>query len=41
MHQSKGIDTKIGYNLDYSYNSDAMVGKGNNLSDLKAGKIGV
>jgi hypothetical protein len=39
MQQSKGIDTKFGYNLDYSYNADAIVGKGNNLSDLKEGKI--
>jgi NitT/TauT family transport system substrate-binding protein len=41
IQQSKGIDTKVVYNLDSSYNADAIVGKGNNLSDLKGKKIGV
>jgi NitT/TauT family transport system substrate-binding protein len=41
IQQSKGIDTKVVYNLDSSYNADAIVGKGNNLLDVKGGKIGV
>ncbi len=35
IQQSKGIDTKIVYNPDSCYNADAIVGKGNNLTDVK------
>jgi NitT/TauT family transport system substrate-binding protein len=39
--QSSGIDTKVVYNVDSSSYADAIVGKGNNLSDVKGKKIGV
>jgi NitT/TauT family transport system substrate-binding protein len=38
---SSGIDTKVVYNVDSSSFADAIVGKGNNLSDVKGKKIGV
>jgi NitT/TauT family transport system substrate-binding protein len=41
VQNSLGIDTKVVYNVDSSSYADAIVGKGNNLSDLKGKKIGV
>jgi NitT/TauT family transport system substrate-binding protein len=41
IQQSQDIKTKIVYNLDLSYKADAIVGKGNNLSEIKGKKIGV
>jgi NitT/TauT family transport system substrate-binding protein len=41
IQQSSGIDTKVVYNIDTSDTADAIVGKGNNLSDVKGKKIGV
>jgi NitT/TauT family transport system substrate-binding protein len=41
IHQSSGIDTKVVYNLDLSSYADAIVGNGNNLSDVKGKKISV
>ena len=41
IQHSAGIDTKVVYNVDSSFNADAIVGKGNNLSDVKGKKIGV
>ncbi|MGN6350420.1 MAG: ABC transporter substrate-binding protein [Candidatus Nitrosocosmicus sp.] len=41
IEQSQGIDNKVVYNLDSSYKADAIVGKGNNLTDVKGKKIGV
>ena len=41
VHNSMGIDTKVVYNVDSSSYADAIVGKGNNLSDVKNKKIGV
>ena len=41
IQHSTGIDTKVVYNVDSSFKADAIVGKGNNLSDVKGKKIGV
>jgi NitT/TauT family transport system substrate-binding protein len=39
--QSSGVDTKIVYTIDSSFKGDAIVGNGNNLSDVKGKKISV
>jgi NitT/TauT family transport system substrate-binding protein len=41
VQNSMGIDTKVVYNVDSSSYADAIVGKGNTLSDVKNKKIGV
>jgi NitT/TauT family transport system substrate-binding protein len=41
IKQSSGVNTKVVYNIDTSNSADAIVGKGNNLSDVKGKKIGV
>jgi NitT/TauT family transport system substrate-binding protein len=41
IQQSSGINTKVVYNIDTSNTADAIVGQGNNLSDVKGKKIGV
>jgi NitT/TauT family transport system substrate-binding protein len=41
IEQSSGVNTKIVYNIDTSNTADAIVGRGNNLSDVQGKKIGV
>ncbi len=41
LHNSSGINTKVVYAIDSSDKGDAIVGKGNNLSDVKGKKISV
>lgn len=41
IQQSEGIDTKVVYNPDLAYKADAIVGNGNNLSDIKGKSIGI
>ncbi len=41
LQNSRGVDTKVVYNFDSSSYADAIVGKGNNLSDVKNQKIGI
>jgi NitT/TauT family transport system substrate-binding protein len=41
VQNSRGIDTKVVYNVDSSSYADAIVGTGNNLSDIKNKKIGI
>jgi NitT/TauT family transport system substrate-binding protein len=41
IQHSSGVDTKVVYNVDSSFKADAIVGNGNNLSDVKGKKIGV
>lgn len=38
---SEGVDSTVVYNLDSSFNADAIVGSGNNLSNVMGKKIGV
>jgi NitT/TauT family transport system substrate-binding protein len=38
---SEGVDSTVVYNLDSSFNADAIVGNGNNLSYVVGKKIGV
>jgi NitT/TauT family transport system substrate-binding protein len=38
---NQGIDTKVVYAVDYSNTADAIIGKGNNLTEVKGQKIGV
>jgi NitT/TauT family transport system substrate-binding protein len=41
LQDSQGIDTKVVYAVDYSNSADAIIGKGNNLTEVKGQKIGV
>jgi NitT/TauT family transport system substrate-binding protein len=41
LQNSWGVGTKVVYNFDSSSYADAIVGKGNNLSDAKNEKIGI
>jgi NitT/TauT family transport system substrate-binding protein len=41
IQHSAGVDTKVVYNVDSSYNADAIVGKGNSLLDVKGKNISV
>jgi NitT/TauT family transport system substrate-binding protein len=41
IQNAEGINTKVVYNLDTTTKGDAIVGNGNNLSDVKGKKIGV
>jgi NitT/TauT family transport system substrate-binding protein len=41
IQDSSGINTKVVYNIDTSNTAGAIVGKGNNLSDVKGKKSGV
>ncbi len=41
IRQSEGIDSKVVYVIDNSNSADAIVGKGNNLADVKGEKIGI
>jgi NitT/TauT family transport system substrate-binding protein len=41
LRQSEGIQTKVIYVMDASYKGDAIVGNGNNLSDVKGKMISV
>jgi NitT/TauT family transport system substrate-binding protein len=41
LQDNQGIDTKVVYAVDYSKSADAIIGKGNNLTEVKGQKIGV
>ncbi len=41
LKDSEGIDTKVVFNTDISYDSDAIIGSVDNLTDVKGEKIGV
>jgi NitT/TauT family transport system substrate-binding protein len=41
IQHSSGIDSKVVYNFDSSFKADAIVGNGNNLSEVKGKKIGI
>jgi NitT/TauT family transport system substrate-binding protein len=41
LHDADGIDTKVVYNIDSSQRGDAIIGKPNNLTELRGKKIGV
>ena len=41
IQHSSGIDTKVVYNVDSSYKADAILGNGNNLTNVKGKEIGV
>jgi NitT/TauT family transport system substrate-binding protein len=41
LQHNQGIDTKVVYAVDYSKSADAIIGKGNNLTEVKGQKIGV
>ncbi len=41
IQNAEGINTKVVYNLDTTTKGDAIVGNGNNLSDVKGKKIAV
>ena len=41
LHDTDGIDTKVVYNIDSSQKGDAIIGKENNLTELRGKKIGV
>jgi NitT/TauT family transport system substrate-binding protein len=41
IQHSEGIDTKVVYNVDTSYDADAIIGSVDSLTDLKGKKVGV
>jgi NitT/TauT family transport system substrate-binding protein len=41
IQDSEGIDTKVVYNIDTSYDADAIIGSVDNLTDVKGKKVGV
>jgi NitT/TauT family transport system substrate-binding protein len=41
IQNSEGIDTKVVYNIDTSYDADAIIGSVENLSQVKGKKVGV
>lgn len=41
IQNSEGIDTKVVYNIDTSYDADAIIGNVENLSEVKGKKVGV
>jgi len=41
VQDSEGIDTKVVYNIDTSYDADAIIGSVNNLTEVKGKKVGV
>ena len=41
LQNSEGIDTKVVFNTDISYDSDAIIGNVDNLTDVKGKKVGV
>ena len=41
IQNSEGIDTKVVYNADISYDADAIIGNLDNLTDIKGKKVGV
>ncbi|WP_186434063.1 ABC transporter substrate-binding protein [Candidatus Nitrosocosmicus arcticus] len=41
VQDSEGIDTKVVYNIDTSYDADAIIGSVNNLTEVMGKKVGV
>ncbi len=41
IQNSQGIDTKVVYNVDTSYDADAIIGNVDNLTDVNGKKVGV
>ena len=41
IQNAEGIDTKVVYNFDTSYDADAIIGSVDNLTDVKGEKVGV
>ncbi|HET7148617.1 MAG TPA: ABC transporter substrate-binding protein [Candidatus Nitrosopolaris sp.] len=41
LQDNQGIDTKVVYAVDFSKSADAIIGKANNLTEVKGQKIGV
>ena len=41
IQNAEGIDTKVVYNIDTSYDADAIIGNVDNLTDVKGKKVGV
>jgi NitT/TauT family transport system substrate-binding protein len=41
IQNAEGIDTKVVYNIDTSYDADAIIGSVDNLTEVKGKKVGV
>lgn len=39
LQDNQAIDTKVVYAVDYSKSADAIIGKGNNLTEVKGQKL--